>query len=149
MVTTVGTETEIKSLVRDLIILEHDAIAAYETCIENLSDKSLATQVAAFRKDHQQHLDVLHEMARELSFDPPTSGDMKQVLTTGKVALAGLMGDATILKAMKTNEDDTVAAYRRAADHGDAVPKSKAFFASALADEERHRAWMDSTAASL
>ena len=129
MVTTVGTETDIKSLVRDLIILEHDAIAAYETCIE--------------------HLDVLHEMARELSFDPPTSGDMKQVLTTGKVALAGLMGDATILKAMKTNEDDTVAAYRRAADHGDAVPKSKAFFASALADEERHRAWMDSTAASL
>ena len=74
---------------------------------------------------------------------------MKQVLTTGKIALANLMGDAAILKAMKTNEDDTVTAYERAARHDGAIPKSKAFFEKALADEQRHRAWMEQTASSL
>ncbi|MEF2549833.1 ferritin-like domain-containing protein [Aurantimonas sp. A2-1-M11] len=149
MVTTVGHEGDIKSLVRDLILLENDAIAAYETAIDKLSDKSLATQVAAFRKDHLHHLDVLREMARELAFDPPQSGDIKEFLTTGKVALASLAGDSAILKAMKSNENDTVTAYRRAAEHGEAVEKSKVFFAHALADEERHRAWMETTAANL
>ncbi len=59
------------------------------------------------------------------------------------------MGDAAILKAMKTNEDDTVTAYERASAHEDAIPKSKAFFEKALADERRHREWMERTAQSL
>ncbi len=59
------------------------------------------------------------------------------------------MGDAAILKAMKTNEDDTVAAYESASRHPDAIPASKAFFMKAHQDEERHRAWMEATAKSL
>ena len=71
------------------------------------------------------------------------------MLTTGKIAMADLMGHGAILKAMKTNEDDTVAAYERAARHEDAMPKSKAFFEKALGDETRHREWMEQTARSL
>jgi rubrerythrin len=146
MVTTVGTESSIDKLVTNLIYLEHDAIAAYESCIERLDDKALSNQVAQFRQDHLQHLDVLNEMARELGVDAPKEGDMKQMLTTGKIAMADMLGDAAILKAMKTNENDTVAAYERAAKHDDAIPQSKAFFQKALHDEERHRSWMESTA---
>ena len=149
MATTVGQESEINSLVHDLILLERDAIAAYESTIEKLSDAALSSQIARFKQDHMQHLDVLNEMAAELGIDAPREGDAKQWLTTGKIALAQLMGDKTILKAMKTNEDDTVTAYSRATNHPDAVEKSRAFFAKALADEERHREWMEKTAASL
>ncbi|NDV86623.1 DUF2383 domain-containing protein [Aurantimonas aggregata] len=149
MATTVGNEVEIKGLVRDLILLERDAIAAYESTIEKLSDPALSQQVAAFRQDHLQHLDVLNEIAAETGAEAPLEGDMKQMLTTGKIALANLMGDGAILKAMKTNEDDTVTAYERAASHPDAIEKSRAFFAKALADERRHRAWMEETAAAL
>lgn len=149
MATTVGQESEITSLVQDLILLEHDAIAAYASTIEKLSDAALSSHIARFKQDHMQHLDVLNEMAAELGIDAPREGDAKQWLTTGKIALAQLMGDKTILKAMKTNEDDTVTAYSRAVNHPDAVEKSRAFFAKALADEERHREWMDKTAASL
>ncbi|MBB6510507.1 hypothetical protein F4695_003898 [Rhizobium soli] len=67
-----------------------------------------------FKKDHRQHVVVLNQMPRELAIEAPTEGDMKQMLTTGKVALADLMGDLAILKAMKTNEDDMVTAYERA-----------------------------------
>ena len=149
MATTVGNESDISGLVTDLIYLERDAIAAYESTIERLSDRSLSEQVQRFLSDHRQHLTTLNEMARELGAEAPTEGDMKQMLTTGKIALANLMGDSAILKAMKTNEDDTVTAYERASRHEGAIAKSKAFFEKALADELRHREWMEQTAKSL
>lgn len=149
MATTVGSESTFEDLVRNLIRLEHDAIAAYESSVARLSDSAFSGQVEAFRQDHLQHLDVLQDMARAGGFDVPAEGDMKQLLTTGKIALADLMGDKAILKAMKTNEDDTVTAYERASIHADARPESKAFFDKALADERRHREWMEQTAAAL
>ena len=149
MATTVGQETDIKALVKDLIALEHDAIAAYDVTIDKLDDGALGEQVERFRADHHQHLQVLTEMAAELGLDTKQGPDIKAWLTTGKVRLADLMGDGAILKAVKTNEDDTVAAYERAIRDGDAVASSKAFFARALADEQRHREWMEKTAAAL
>lgn len=149
MVTTVGTEGSFTDLVTNLIYLERDAIAAYDTSIEQLLDETARQQVAQFKADHLQHLEVLKEMALEAGAEAPAEGDMKQMLTTGKVALAGLAGDGAVLTAMKTNEDDTVTAYERAARHEGAQPKSVAFFEKALADEQRHRTWMESTAGSL
>ena len=149
MATTVGTETEFTKLVTNLIYLEQDAIAAYDSSIERLSDEGFRQQVARFKDDHLQHLDVLNEMAREAGAEAPTEGDAKQMLTTGKIALADLMGDGAILKAMRTNEEDTVTAYERASRHGDALPESKAFFDKALGDEMRHRDWMERTAQAL
>ncbi|SDI61356.1 ferritin-like domain-containing protein [Salipiger marinus] len=149
MATTVGHESNIEKLVTDLIILEHDAIAAYKSTVERLSDSALSAQVEEFLQDHHQHLVVLNEIAAELGVEAPAEGDMKQMLTTGKIALADLMGNGAILKAMKTNEDDTVTAYERAVGHPDALPKTRAFFEKALTDEQRHRAWMQQTAESL
>lgn len=149
MVTMVGKEGSIEKLVKDLLYLEHDAIAAYDSCIERLDDQTLSAKISEFKQDHLQHVEVLNEMARELGIDAPVEGDMKQMLTTGKVALADLMGDKAVLKAMKINEDDTVTAYERASGHEDAIPKSKAFFTKAHEDELRHRAWMESTADAL
>jgi rubrerythrin len=148
MVTMVGNEGNIEKLVQDLLYLEHDAIAAYDSCIERLDDKTLSQKISEFKQDHLQHVAVLNEMARELGIEAP-EGDMKQMLTTGKIALADLMGDAAILKAMKTNEDDTVTAYERASRHEDAIPQSKAFFMKAHEDELRHRAWMETTSQTL
>ncbi|MFK0335151.1 DUF2383 domain-containing protein [Rhizobium sp. NPDC090275] len=149
MVTMVGNESEIKDLVKNLLFLEHDAIAAYDSCIERLDSRELASKITVFKEDHLEHVQVLKEMARELGIEAPTEGDMKQMLTTGKIALADMMGDAAILKAMKTNEEDTVTAYERAARHEDAIPASKAFFMKARQDEEKHRAWMETTAKTL
>ena len=149
MATTVGNETNINDLVTNLIYLERDAIAAYEATAERLSDPAFSTQIESFKADHLQHLDVLQEIARETGADAPAEGDAKQMLTTGKVKMASMSGDGSILKAMKTNEDDTVTAYERAAAHPDAIPKSKAFFEKALTDERRHREWMETTAKTL
>ena len=144
MATTVGTEKTIEDLVRNLILLERDAIAAYETTIERLSDAEAKRQIGEFLQDHHRHLSELDTIAGTLAIESPREGDAKQYLTTGKVALAGTMGDGAILKAMKTNEDDTVSAYERASRHEDAIPESRAVFERAHQDELRHRAWMES-----
>ena len=146
MVTMVGTEATLPELVRSLQLLEHDAIAAYEQTISRLENESYRQQIAAFKADRDRHLVDLRSLAATLGADTPAEGDMKQLLTTGKVALASIMGDAATLRAMKTNEDDTVTAYERAARHEAATPDVKRLFEAALQDELRHRAWMESTA---
>lgn len=67
---------------------------------------------------------------------------MKSVLTSGKVALADMMGDDKILAAMRSNEEDTVTAYERAASNDSASPELRTICERAHADELRHRDWM-------
>lgn len=148
MVTTVGTEAHLPDLVTDLVKLDLAAIEAYNAAIDRLSNAQYKTQLASFRDDHVQHTEVLGEWLRTQSETPPDSGGAKQMLASGKVALAGLVGDKQILQAMKTNEDDTNTAYERAVRHQEA-DGVRAVFEKNLADERRHRAWIESTVAAM
>ncbi|MFG6626729.1 DUF2383 domain-containing protein [Sulfitobacter sp. 1A12056] len=143
MPTTVGTETTAVDLIKNLLILEHDAIAAYDSTIERLESAEYRQQIETFRRDHEEHVQELGRIADTMGIDKPMEGDMKQWLTTGKVALADLAGDNAILKAMKTNEDDTVAAYQRALDNDITGAELRPLMEKGLADERRHRAWME------
>jgi rubrerythrin len=148
MVTTVGTESTFEKLVQNLLILEHDAIAAYDSTVEKLDDAGYKAKIAEFREDHLRHVAELKRLAAALGIEAPTEGDMKQYLTTGKIALAGIIGDKTILKAMSTNEIETKMAYDHASKNSAASSDALAFFRTAFADEDKHKAWMDQTAAS-
>ena len=143
MPTTVGTETTAADLIKNLLILEHDAIAAYDSTIERLESAEYRQQIETFRRDHEAHVQELGRIADTMGIDKPMEGDMKQWLTTGKVALADLAGDNTIPKAMKTNEDDTVAAYQQALDNDITDAELRPLMEKGLADERRHRAWME------
>lgn len=142
MVTMVGTEATLEALVENLLLLEHDAIAAYEQTIQRLENPGYKAQIAAFKTDHDRHVEELTALAGTLGVTAPTGGDAKQMLTTGKVALASIMGDGATLTAMRSNEEDTVTAYERAAAHRLATPEAQAIFQRAHADELRHREWM-------
>lgn len=147
MATTVGTSGDFATLIENMLSLERDAIAAYEATIERLEDAGRKQTVAGFKADHERHVAELERLAREHDATIPDEGDLKQMLTTGKVKLGGLMGEGALLKAMSSNEDDTIAAYRHAVEN-DAVPASaKPVFEAALSDERRHKAWMDEAAA--
>lgn len=148
MVTTVGTESKLSDLVQDLVQLDKAAIEAYDAAIERLSSTEYKQQLTSFRADHMEHTRVLGMWLREHRQDAPESGGMKATMTTGKVALAGLIGDKQILVAMKTNEDDTNTAYERATNHPEA-DGVRATFEKNLGDERRHRAWMEATLARL
>jgi hypothetical protein len=55
------------------------------------------------------------------------------------------LGDKAILMAMKTNEDDTNTACERATQHKGISPELKKILSSNLADERRHRTWIEQT----
>jgi uncharacterized protein (TIGR02284 family) len=145
MATSIGMEDKIEDLLADLIRLDHDAAAAYDAAIERLGKASYRSTLAGFRQDHLRHIDELGEVLSAMGGTPPGRGDMKSVLTQGKVVLGGLMGDKAILQAMKTNEDDTNTAYERAVQHRDATPALHGTLERALSDERRHRDWMVET----
>jgi rubrerythrin len=148
MVTTVGNETELDELVEDLVKLDYAAIEAYDAAIERLSAPEYQQQMREFRNDHREHTEVLGTWLRGHGHTPPDSGGVKQLLTKGKVVIAGLMGDKQVLQAMKTNEDDTNIAYERALKHEEA-DGLQAVFEKNLSDERRHRGWIESTIAIL
>jgi hypothetical protein len=64
MVTMIGNEYDIKGLVKNLLYLEHDAIAAYDSCIERLDSRELASQISAFKEDHLRHSSIPGRLAR-------------------------------------------------------------------------------------
>jgi rubrerythrin len=146
MVTTVGTGTDAATVIRDLIQLENDAIAAYDAALLRLDRPEHKQQVEAFRADHERHLSELTAAAASEGADVPKDTDMKAMLTTGKVALADMAGESAVLKAMSSNETDTITAYDNASCN-ESVPASlRPMLERALADERRHKAWMDEAA---
>lgn len=145
MATLVGKQTNVVSLLRNLIELDYDAIEAYEAAIEKLDNASFREQMSAFCDDHRRHVAELNPILQRLGGEPVLQGDIKRVLTKGKVYLGSLISDRAILAAMKTNEEDTNTAYERAVAHVGVDAETLAVLQRNLSDERRHRAWIIQT----
>ena len=147
MVTTIGTGGDLRTLIQNFLILEHDAIAAYTATIERLEDPAHKARIAEFRGDHERHVRELTELASKRGASIPTEGDMKEMLTTGKVKIAELMGgDSALLQAMSSNEKDTISAYESGSKNTVIPAEDRPVFERGLADERRHKSYIDAAA---
>jgi uncharacterized protein (TIGR02284 family) len=142
MVTTVGTETTIESLLEDLVQLDYDAADAYEAAINRLQEARFRDRLREFKGDHLRHIAELGDILVEMGHTPPKEGDMKSLLTRGKVVIGGLMGDKAILQAMRTNEADTNTAYERAVAFHGLNTETREVLQRGLQDERRHCEWI-------
>lgn len=142
MVTTVGTETTIESLLEDLVQLDYDAVDAYEAAINRLQEARFRDRLREFKGDHLRHIAELGDILVEMGRTPPKEGDMKSLLTRGKVVIGGLMGDKAILQAMRTNEADTNTAYERAVAFHGLNTETREVLQRGLQDERRHCEWI-------
>ncbi len=143
MATTIGNETNLIDTLNNLIRLDFDAIEAYQAAINRLQDATCKEQLTQFMRDHERHTQDLSAIVTQLSSTPATEGDLKAWLTQGKVVIGNLTGDSGILKAMKSNEDDTNTAYEQALGRGDATPDVQEVLQRNLDDERRHRSWIE------
>lgn len=143
MATMVGKEKDVTKLLNDLIVLDLDAIEAYEAAITRLGAASDRDQLTQFMEDHRRHVRDLSDIVRSFGAEPPREPDIKRILTMGKVVLAGLIDDEAILRAMKSNEDDTNQAYERAVAQSGVPERVLASLRTNLGDERRHRAWIE------
>lgn len=132
----------------DLIELDYDAVAAYDAAIERLENPDYEIKLREFRDDHLAHVEKLGELVQAQGQKPASSSDMKKILTKGQVVLGGLVGDGAILEAMKLNEDQTNTMYENEAAK-DFPPEVHQALEKGLADERRHRAWIQKTLADI
>lgn len=141
--TVLDADKVVKDL-NNLIELDYDAIAAYESAVDRLENASYKTKLSEFLRDHRRHIEELSALVRKEGGTPEKDGDIKKVLTQGKVIIADLAGDMAILKAMKTNEDQTNSKYEDAVETG--YPDHiQSVLQKGLADERRHKAWIETT----
>lgn len=143
MTTWIGTQLSLEKTINGLIELDYDAVAAYEVAIEHFKHQQYKEQMREFMRDHQRHIMDLKAAASHVCEHVASGPDLKQYLTMGKVQLAQLGGDRSILWAMLSNEEDTNSAYERAVQIPNLPGSLLALFERALSDERRHRAWME------
>lgn len=141
MTELVDAEEIIKDL-NDLIELDYDAVEAYQAAIDRLEDKNYKDQLANFMQDHQNHIAALSQLVSQEGGSPADGADMKVILTKGKVVIANLGGDETILKAMLMNEEVTNKSYEKEVEKDFPQP-IQAILMAHLADERRHKEWLE------
>jgi len=146
MVTLVGTQSDFSNAIKELIELDFDAIEAYEAAINRLDNQDYKDKLNDFKKDHHRHTQELTQLLKKhtISNIPNGPSAVKQWLTKGKVVLANIVGDATILAAMKSNEIDTNTAYERINAREDVWEDAISILKRGLEDERRHKTWLES-----
>jgi len=125
-----------------LIALDFDAIAAYDQAIDRLQDPTCKSQMSTFKRDHEQHVRDLSSLVTRYGGTPRQRGDAKQMVTQGMVVIRSITGDKGIMKAMKTNEDQTNAGYEKAVAMRDIPNDVRTVLEKNLSDERRHRSWI-------
>lgn len=130
----------------DLLALDHDAVQAYSLAIGAVSRAEYRDTLAAFRGDHQRHIDQLTQLIQNLGGAPVTLPH----LPTGAFKLAvqalGTLGDdRNVLLTFKANEAQVRDKYRRHAGRPHLEPAVTTVLSAAAADEDRHYEWVEQT----
>ena len=147
MATTLVSAPDVIDMLNDLIQLDYDVIQAYEAAIPRMDNSEHQGQLAAFRDDHDRHVRELDSVVRELGGKPVNGSTMSLVVTEEKIAFADMIGDKTVLQALKTEVNGTNKAYERAAGRRDLPQSAIPVIQTALGDERRHRDWLEKTIA--
>ena len=146
MVTLVGIQANFEDALKDLIELDYDAVEAYEAAVNRLHNQELKEKLNIFKADHEWHIQELANVLKKRNIAPPSGPSVgKQWLTKGKVILANLIGDNSILRAMLSNELETNTAYERVFLREDMWPEAKDIIRRSFEDEKRHKKWLENT----
>ena len=129
---------------KNLVELDNDAVEAYEMAINKLKAANYKLKLIEFKEDHERHIRELNTVLEKRGQEKIIEPTNKQWLTKGKVFLGSLIGDKTILLAMKSNEMDTNMAYERMVSHQDKWPETMMILQRGLEDERKHKAWLES-----
>lgn len=145
MATFVGQQDNIIDAIKSLMELDLDAIEAYEAAVNRLENGAYKAAMKEFKSDHERHVQELKQYLENNNEEAPTQADIKSLLTQGKVAIASLISDNAILKAMQSNEEDTNTAYERTFNRRDVSDELFDILKRGLEDEQRHYRWIDNT----
>jgi uncharacterized protein (TIGR02284 family) len=134
--------THVCSRLNDLIMLDYDAIKAYQSAIDRIEVPSIKAELESFRKDHERHVQNLSHEVRKLGGTPAQRRDLKGPFIQGFTAIMAMMGVEEALRAMKTNEQLTTRSYANALK--EVLPEDCRIVVEAnYKDEQRHLAYVE------
>lgn len=136
-------EKDFNKELKDLIALDFDLIESYDSAFKRLESETYKEKLKEFKTDHQKNIDAFSDFFREKGETPPTAADAGKYVAKGKVALARLVGDKTILRALRSNESNTNDAYTRMNGRSFIPQDMKDSLSQGLQDKARHLAWFD------
>jgi uncharacterized protein (TIGR02284 family) len=123
---------------KSLMVLDVDAIGAYDKAIENIFDNDLKTQISLFRTDHERHVDSLETLIKSLGGVPPErKPDMRGAFLGGLTSLQGIIGTEGALKALQGGEKLTNKDYGEAVTW-DVSPEIHSILEKNYSDEQKH-----------
>ncbi len=139
----IGTESRTDQMVQNLMALEQDMLAACETLRDRLSSQDHRDKLDTTCAQLRAHIQELRDYAGRIGVAPTEGGDLRALLTVGRVELAGLAGDdKTLLRAMARNETTLVDAWRNAMGNPETPSDLMPLAETALTDASHHRAWL-------
>jgi uncharacterized protein (TIGR02284 family) len=131
------------SRLNNLLMLDHDAVDAYEQAIKRMKSPVVSGRLRAFQDDHRRHIADLTACITKYGGQPQNRRDVKGFFIKGMTALQSVMGDEMALKAMHTNERLTNRYYQDALDEVTYPADARAIVERNRADEARHLAWIE------
>lgn len=143
MTTLVGTQQDFASAVTSLLTLEYDTLEAYTMAIDKLENVDYMQKLREFSDDHDRYIRQLSMLLTLHKIEFTAGPDMKQWLTKGKVMLANLVNDKSILHAMLSNEIDTNKAYDNMLNRNDIWSDAVEFLMNAKDEETKHCEWFE------
>jgi hypothetical protein len=84
MVTMVGTERDFLNMLGDLMSLDYDAIAAYDSAIARIDNPTFKQQLQEFTGDHERHTHDLGALITQLGGAPTSGAGAKSMLTKAR-----------------------------------------------------------------
>lgn len=138
MATLSGQHGDLKAVLRGLIDLDADASTAYRASANRVEHPQLVRFCEAFQGDHERHEREIRQALRELG-EASCNDEVREVLSTSKIAIGRLAGARGILNAMLANERQINLAYELALCRTDLTPALKSLIERACDDERRHK----------
>lgn len=142
MTTFVGTQNDFSKALQELLELEYEAVEIYETAINHIEDINYKQGLVDAKNDHDKHITELSKILSDKEIEVPKGPGGTQWITIGKLAIANLIGDKTILKTMVQAEEDTNTAYKRMNERLDKFKEAEKFLSLGLKDEIKHITWL-------
>jgi uncharacterized protein (TIGR02284 family) len=127
----------------DLLMLDHDAVDAYEQAIKRLSSEFCRTKLREFQGDHRRHIADLKDCIVRYGGKPQDHRDIKGFFIKGMTAIQAMAGDEMALKAMQTNEKLTNAKYEEASREAGWPDDVRELVQRGRGDEARHLEWIN------
>jgi len=141
MVTIRGRDVDVSRFTYELMQLDMDARETYRISAERIQDPEAKRTLQEFMQDHERHVSDLTPIVQRMGGSLPREVDVERV--QAKVTLNQMGGDRGILAGLRELEDGTNLAYEQGCADGEVDEGVRGVLEVGLADERRHRAWLE------